>query len=348
MKNLQLVLTTSAVILLAAGCGGGGGGSSAPPPPGAVGIPTAAVQITPSNAATAAKAGGSAQTTSKTGGSKAGVVGVVAQSSAPPKALWQSSVDKFLQGKKLTQSRSTGVVGVIANWTPIVTNCAVSGTSTLDLVDTNNNGVFDVGDAFVITDALCVNATGYSTNGKLTMTIGANPIIGYCTANPPSSTSLSLTMTMTNYVDVSPAETLTTNGDMSIALFDDCYTMTATISGNKISENSSVNHLFEMSNYNISYSEASTPTATTPYSYNITMTTASADLGGTVTITTPTPLSGVGISDPTAGVMVITGKNNSTLTLTTLSNGAVTQVVDEDGSGPIAPVTLANTTWAAL
>jgi hypothetical protein len=48
--------------------------------------------------------------------------------------------------------------------------------------------------------------------------------------------------------------------------------------------------------------------------------------------------------------MVITGANNSTLTLTALSDGlTVTQVLDVDGAAGLAnPINLANTTWSAL
>ena len=64
----------------------------------------------------------------------------------------------------------------------------------------------------------------------------------------PTQESFTLAMTVTNFVDVSPAETLTTNGDMAIALTDTCTTMTATISGNNYEETSSVDGVTQMRN----------------------------------------------------------------------------------------------------
>lgn len=48
-------------------------------------------------------------------------------------------------------------------------------------------------------------------------------------------------------------------------------------------------------------------------------------------------------------VMLVTGANGSTLTLTASPDGVHVQlVVDEDGAGATAPVGLADTTWAAI
>ena len=345
MKNIYLTLM--GVTMLAAGCGGGG--SATPTAGGKTVIPTAAVQITQANASKAAKAGGSSQSSAQGGGTSAGAVGVVVtQSLASPKALWQRARDKFEQAQTLKQLPSASVVGAIAGFAPIITQCLVSGTSTFDIKDTNNSGVIDAGDVYVITDASCIDMLGYSSSGTITLAFDATP--GNCLAANPSPTSLTLAVTLTNYVDVSPVEVLTSNGDMTIAMTDDCTTMTATISGNNYEETSSVDGVTQMSNYNISYTEDSAPTLSSPYSYTISMTVASVELGGTVTITTPTPLSGIGSGEPTAGVMVITGAGNSTLTLTANANGIdVAEVLDVDGAtGSTAPVDLAPTTWAAI
>lgn len=364
MKKIHLALVSLAVAMLAAGCGGGGAAAAAA---GKTTIPTAAVQINSGNASKAANAGGASQSMSQAGGGKAGTVGVVVQSSAPPKALWQRALKKFEQAQSLTQSHPAGVVGVIAGWSPMVMPCAVSGTSTFDIQDTNNSNAFDAGDAFVLTDASCVDVTGYSTNGTITMALGANFTLLNCPATPAS---MSLTTTFTNYVDVSPTETLTTNGDMTISLTDDCTTMTATISGSNFEETSTLDGVTQMSGYNISYTEPTAPVVGSVYSYSIIMTVASVELGGAVAIATGPAISGnyiavpgsttipveVMAGEPTAGAIVITGVGaggvgTSTLTLTANANGIdVAEVLDVDGAaGPTPPdTTLAGTTWSAI
>ncbi len=112
---------------------------------------------------------------------------------------------------------------------------------------------------------------------------------------------------------------------------------------------SSVDGGFHMTNYNFSFTEANFPTTATPYSFSATATVASTLAGGSVTFATPTPFTGLGSGNPTAGVMVITGANGGTLTLTARADGThVGLVFDDDGAGPNPPQTLTDTTWAAL
>lgn len=170
---------------------------------------------------------------------------------------------------------------------------------------------------------------------------------GVGTPTTPLTAGFTMTFNSFKTKDIATNATDSINGNMTFTTSDDGTVTTGSMSGNSLVMVSSVDGTYQMSNYSITFSD---DISTGAYSFAVTMTTADATMGGSVTLTTTTPFTGIGANDPTAGVMVITGASNSTLTLTALADGTtVTQVVDEDGAaGPIPPVALANTTWAAI
>jgi hypothetical protein len=332
-----------------ASCGGGGGSSST------VNIPTAAVKITTSNAAAVAKASITpTQGVVNTGSGQAGVVGVVTQASGHSLSVLDISLAEFNRARSL--KFSPAVAGVIPS---VTLYCTTSGTVTGSVQDLDSSGTFTVGDILTMTFHNCVEPTvsggSNTTNGIATFSItAASNTLGQNIT--PFSAAFTLTFSnftskdnVTNIID-------TINGDISFSTNNDGTNTTGMMSGASLRMDSSVDGSFLLTNYNFSFTEATVVTLTSPYSYSVNMTVASTVANGSVTITTTTPFTGVGVSDPTAGVMVITGANNSTLTLTSNADGIyVGIVVDEDGAGgPTAPVTITNPatgldyTWAEL
>ncbi|MBI5889843.1 MAG: hypothetical protein HZB47_04100 [Nitrosomonadales bacterium] len=345
MKNFQLTLVPMGIALLVAGCGGGGSTSSNT----GGGIPTAAVQITSSNATTVAKGAMTpSQSTAQTGSGMAGVVGVVVQPVTRSRSIREIALAEFARARSMKFPPAT-VVGATQM---SVSNCATSGTMTLTLNDANNSQTFDVGDSYTIAFSNCVG-NGYTDNGSMTFSIsslsGGTGVAG-STGTPQAPFVTAFTLTFNNYSSTYLSSTESINGDISFSTSDDGTNTTATMYGTSLTVSSTAVGTSSMTNYSISYTGANTPTTSTPYSFSVQMTVADSTMGGSVTISTPTAFTGVGISNPTAGQMVITGANNSTLTLTANSDGlTLTMVVDEDGAaGPIAPVALPDTTWTAI
>lgn len=352
MKRIHLALASLGVVLLVAGCGGGDDGTSS-----GTTIPTAAVQITPANAPAVAKGAVTpAQGMAKTGSGMAGVVGIVARTTGRSRSVLDISLAKFAQVRGMQLAPAAGVVGVIAGL-PMTFPCSPSqgiggGTMTVDMQDHGMMGTVDAGDVFVMSLINCND--GISTeNGSLAFAItGLNGGAMGGTGAPGAPLTASFTLTFSNFTSKDNASNLTDsiNGDISFTTSDDGTNTTGTMFGTSLRMDSSVDGAFLMTSYNFSFTEANVPTLSTPFSFSVTMNIASVVANGSVTIATPTPFTGHGSGDPTAGVMVITGANNSTLTLTALPDGLTVQmVVDDDGAaGPHTPVTLTNTTWDAI
>lgn len=351
MKRIHLAFVSSCVVSLVAGCGGGGYSATSS----TTTIPTAAVQITPANAPAVAKGAATpAQDMVKTGSGQAGVVGVVAQASGRARSIRDISLAEFNRARGL--KLPPVVAGAIAS---LNLPCATSGTVTVSFQDTDNSTTFTVGDALTMAFNSCVEPTtatenGSTTNGSVTFAItDANgPLeLGAATGTPGAPFTASFTLTFAYFSSRDDVTSLTDsiNGDINFSTTDDGTNTTGTMSGTSLRMDSSVDGAFLMTNYNFTFMEANVPTATTPYSFRVNMTIASTVANGSVTVTTPVTFAGQGVDDPTAGQMLITGANGSTLTLTASPDGVTVQmVVDEDGAGATAPVGLADTTWAAI
>lgn len=354
MKRIHLALASSCVVLLVAGCGGGDGYSATSS---GTTIPTAAVQITPTNAPAVAKGAATpAQGMAKMGSGQAGVVGVVAQTSGRSRSVLDISLAKFAQVRGMHLAPAAGVVGVITGFPMNNLSCSPSpgvggGTMSMDIQDGGIAGTVGAGDVFVMSFSNC--SDGISTeNGSLAFAItGLNGGAMGGTGTPTTPLNASFTLTFNNFTSKDIATNLTDaiNGDISFSTSDDGTNTTGTMSGTSLRMDSSADGAFLLTYYSISFTEANVPTTTTPYSFSVSMTIASTVANGSVTVATTTPFTGQGDGDPSAGVMVITGANGSTLTLTALPDGVhVQMVVDQDGAGGSSPVSLTDTTWTAI
>lgn len=375
--------------MLAAGCGGGSSGGTASPGTtisGKVTISSLNADAVAKGGMTPSQT--TAKTGSGGAGAVVGVVvqpGAPKQS-VMDIALAQL---RRVESLKLPAA-SAGVVGVSISPFPITFGCGLyagtsnpvipgftttinssSGTMAIDLVDTNTSGTFDNGDVASITFASCVESNpvaGTTTmNGGFSLTINSqtggvlNTNTGRMegTSGSPLVESVAMSFTGFSIVDTgpNPAETMTMSGGFTLAIVDNGITLSSTMSGASFAMTSSTDGTFTLKgagsgNFAITYTEDS-PTAASPtgnYSFSVTMTTNIAALGGEVDITTPTAFTGNGSGEPTAGVMLITGANGGTLTLTAQPDGlTVAEVLDTDGAaGPTAPQTLTSTSWTAI
>ncbi len=348
MKTIRLAIISLGFVVFIAGCGGGGGGGGGSA--GGTNIPTAAVQITQANAkVVAAGAMTPSQSMVTTGSGQAGVVGVVVQASGHTRSVLDISLAEFNRARSL--KFSPVAAGAIQSQS---FQCTTSGNFVISANDANNDQVLNAGDSFSITFNNCVLPTttvngvtvnGSTTNGSLTFAITAlsGTLAGTGTPQTPLTAAFTLTFNNFTSTDNVTSRTESIHGDISFSTLDNGTNTTGTMLGASLRMDSSVDGAFLLTNYNFSFTEANFVTTTSPYSFSVGMTIASTIANGSVTITTPLPFTGVGIANPTAGVMVITGANNSTLTLTANADGIhVGIVVDEDGPGPLLPVTITN------
>lgn len=349
MKKIQWALVSLGVALLAAGCGGGGGGSSS-----GLTIPTAAVQINTTNAPTVAKSALTpAQGLVKSGSGAAGVVGMVAQVSGHSRSILDISLAEF--NRALSLRFPPAVTGVNQS---VTISCSGGGNVVGTIQDRDSSNSFTVGDILTMVFHSCVEPSSIggnsTTNGSATFSItSASGALGM--GITPFSAAFTLTFSNFTNTDNVTHLTDTINGDISFSTVNDGANTTGTMSGTSLRMDNSVDGAFSMTSYSFSFTEANVLSLSSPFSFSVNMTIASVLANGSVTITTTTAFTGVGAGDPSAGEMVITGANNSALTLTALPDGVHVQiVVDNDGPGPNSPVALSNPatttdyTWAEL
>lgn len=342
-KNLYLASFYLGIAMLASGCGGGSSSSSNTAPV------ASKVSINTTNADAVAKGGMSpSQTMAKTGSGAAGAVGVMIESGAPKQSVMNIALAQVKRVEGLNiPTMPVSVAGVITNWTPIVTQCATSGSFTFDMVDTNNNTIFDSGDAITIAYSQCAEpnpakiGSTITTTGTMSLTINASNGVAIPSVGSPLIKSITLGFSGFSSVDTAPTtpETIALSGGITLATVDDGATLTGTMSGASFDMTSTADGAFTLKDFSISVSDT---TSTGAYSFSVNMTTNCAALNGDIVITTTTPFTGTGTGNPTAGVMVISGANNSSVTITAKSDGATVDITVNDGTNP---PTTSNVTW---
>ena len=366
MKTIHSALVSLVAVVLVAGCGGGSTG-------GAI-IPTAAIQITATNATAVAKGGMTpSQSTAKSGSGGAAVVGVVVQPGAPQKSVMDIALAQLrrVEGMKLPAAPA-GVVGVSLTGFPVTFGCGIYASTsspiipnvTTALVSTNGTMTMDAqGSAATgpltsdsLTFALCVepNPTGgnTTTNGSMSLTIGSES--GAQSVASPLNESVTMSFTNLTSVESTNTDTFSINGSITMAIIDNGTTLTATMSGASLSTSSTIDGAFTIKNFSIAYTEDSPIAAYTGnYSFTVSMTTNCAALAGDIVITTPIPFTGTGVGEPTGGEMLISGASGSSVRLTAnapvspATVGDVTMVVTDTSTTP-STVTTSTVTWAQI
>lgn len=339
MSRSAYYLSLTAFVASLSACGGGSGGGS----PGTPGGTTSTVQpqlaISSGNAEVATGEVVDTGSTAIGGGSigSDAVTGVqlnVGQGSGLNQiARWSIEQIRSHRGQLLA-----AVSAVVVNTTE---NCTGGGSVALSWNDADDNNDLSTGDSFSLSFNNCVEDGMRLSSG----TIGLSNLVLNGDPSVMGPWSLSASLSFASVQISEGGQTARINGDMSIAAqTTDGVTVSSTVSGTtlSISENSVVKSL---RNFNFSYQENQNTLA---FSLNYSGTLDIGRLSGRVSFQTSTPFTGTDIinSWPTDGVLVMTGANNATITLTAQGGDAVR--LDLDTNGDSAVDQTINTTWTAL
>lgn len=314
-----------------AACGGGGGSSPANQ------APVAATSITSTNAPNAvAYAYASAQKLNNqgsVGSSLATAVSVQTSNSG----LINASLQQLYKGLNALPANGLAT-GVSATETLA---CPTSGTLSVTATEASPPAISN-GDGLSITANNCVDS-GVTENGTITYTFsGVNGTIGSMDA-----WSATLALKYVNFSEVASGETLSANGDLTMAYTQSANAATsgATESGSSLAMNSTGTagtYNRTLTAYNQSVQLTST---TSTFQTNYTVTGSAPVLGNTnFTVATTTPFESTSGNYPSVGSMTVTATDKSSATLTAVDSTNVTIVItDSKGNS-----TTINTTWAAL
>ena len=323
-------ISVGAVILVAtslSACGGdafteGGGNNNQPPPANGVTITSDnAMQVT-STATGAALSGVEADGFTGVLGAGGGGGGAT-----KPQPMKTASV----------VAKGTIDDGAISNVPipPTTTPCAVSGSTTIsgDLADPLT---YTAGDTINVDSDNCDDGIGEVVDGLIEMTITSFDGDIFT-----ESFLLGIDLVVTDFSVTIEGVTEVANGDIgSLADTRQAPTLTSSVFGDlfQVVSNGQTESL---SDFRTDLVENGNTWTNDSFG-----TINSTELAGSVDYTTTTPFSGVLGEYPNAGVLVVTGANNASLTLTTIDNVSVQIEADYDGNGSIDETIM--TTWAEL
>ncbi|MEN8166123.1 MAG: hypothetical protein ABFR65_01435 [Pseudomonadota bacterium] len=333
-RSYLSVLSVVLTVLLFTACGGGGDDSSV------VTDTTTGVSITPTNAkAISAKAVSSVDTVE---GSTTAADFVTGVSISLPDSGFTYPELVLRQLERLptlaSQSDTGSVTGAVTSET---FDCTDGGTVTLtaDVVDPN---ALTVGDTITVSYNNCTES-GVVLNGAMSITM--TEVTGTLDGIPPYALGFKVIFTSLSMSDGSLV--VTTDGDMSMRLSDDgTGNESLLLSGNAFTT-STADVVESMTNYRYDFEVNSISGA---YSLDMQGTINSTEIGGSVSFVTLETFTGndFGVTDnPTAGVLLITGIDNSQARVTAQPDGTNVQIeVDADGDGMFETIIM--TTWTEL
>jgi hypothetical protein len=332
--------------LLFAGCGGGGSNSG-----GGVTVPTAAVQITSSNAnAVVTGTSGSSQimVASHTATAPSTVpVGLVVKSSGSIRSVLDISLAEFARSRDLVSRLPSVVTGASSSNTyqcKTAGSSTGSGTFSVNYIDAAPVGTYGAGDTLTLSYNNCMfSGTTATFNGSGTFAIGSL-----------STSAYSFTLTYVNYsiVDSTGSLNETINGDLTLSANNSgtvwAYSVFGTSLEMNLSYSGTTNH-FKVwaptgsitNKYDISYLDQYSAGT---YDYAVNMSVATTGMGGSVSIVTQPDFTGTGTGNPTAGSMKATGANGSYVTITANADGLHADVTVFDGTN----TTNSQVLWSAI
>ncbi|MBI3771363.1 MAG: hypothetical protein HY272_01460 [Gammaproteobacteria bacterium] len=335
MKSIGILGTAFLATTLAA-CGGGG---EAEPRVGSAPASTSAVSLTSNNAATAAGVAYSAGS----GGKNTGGSNLVASLSGPSdesthfnlRGLVHQNVMKALaQKNQLTPNTARAVISL-----PVM-NCPGGGTRNTGWDDKDTP---DMGDDIVtIIENNCIE-DGVKTNGSVT--IAFTSVTGDLTVG--GAWSYAAKTTYSNFVWTEAGENTTMNGAAAITMSTSDNVLFkfefSALAGGDTFTISDSSDTIQLIDFAITGTDNDN---TTEYIFALDGKMASVKLGGSVTAKTTAPFMGLGVNDPSSGVMVLTGANNTKITMTTIDSTNVRLETDSNGDGIVDDTK--TVTWNSL
>lgn len=327
-------VTLGIIVCGLAACGGGGGGGSIP---GTVSTVYPALALTAANAeAVAGEVAALGSDTVGTGDVGTGIItSVVVEKESRPAlmdvARW--SLDKL---HTLQNRLSTSITGVIIDTTEA---CTGGGTVTVTGDDVPPLGVVSTGDSFTISFNSCVEL-GITLSGSLAITnftLNGDPSVDI-------AWNMQATFTFTALTISEGLDSLRIDGGMNYSIAtSDSDDFVVSISGANLAYREG-GHTTTLRSFTFDYLEE---LSSGLYSLEYAGTADIGSLTGRVMFTTTLPVTGDLANDwPDTGVVLITGANNSSVTMTILGADAVQLGVDANGDG--ATDQTIDTTWTAL
>lgn len=307
-------------LLLLAGCGGSSSGGASQPPP------ASATVITSNNAPiVAGEAADSALETTDVGDflGLGGGFSITAKSSR-------------LDTDFLKDSILRGVVSAPIG--PETVPCTAGGSITIsgELADP---ATLSPGDTISTVFANCDEGQGVIVDGTFAFTVNVfeGDLLG-------ETFSLSVTLTLTNFMVTTNGEVSSVDGAVTLALDTSTTVTSVMMSGDSLTV-SDGNDTGTLSNFSTTVSQDGSvfPAA---FTMDSSATLSNSQFDGEVSYTTPVPFQGFEGEFPFAGELLVTGAEGATILLIALDNVNVRLEVDLDGDGAVDETV--DTTWDEL
>lgn len=316
-----------ALVLLAA-CGGGDGPTAAAPAA-APAAPTGTIAA--SNAdAVAARGYGTASAVYDASSSAAD--GLKSADGGPG---FDASRFALARLRALLGTPSSGVATKASQ--SLTEGCPGGGSVRLAAVDRNGNGQVDAGDSVSFAFDNCA-IDGLRVSGSMAFAFQA-----YSSTAAADTATVTVTFSMLSAVE--PTGTSTVDGDMTMdARIANAspFTVDMTLAGARlaVTQGAESRTLEGYSGRVVLDDTAGT------FAYTVSGTISGSGLPGSLAVSTPTTLAGRQGSDPTSGVLVVTGAGGSQVRVTANPTGGPQVAFDANGDG--TPDSQKSMTWAQL
>jgi hypothetical protein len=324
LRNISYLILTFIVIA----CGGGGSDSFSPPD-----ISNTPVALSESNQNDVIDT--SSTSTTLTTGSGSIITGVVIESGAgfnPVDFVSGKLLDYVFQGKA---DASTLPLGVEFNES---VNCDSGSMTISGTVSDPNADQLSAGDTFTLSFNNCVDG-GTTVTGSVSASVSSGTVVPLCN---PFCDNFQMTINFNNLSVTDSGTTASIHGGFNMTHADS----TDTVSGSSLYLIATGSEAAHLTNFNIS-----TVTSGSLKTSTVSLTVASTQIDGLINIETADGdplLQYTYESHPHAGTLIITGKDNSSLTIEHLSSASVQVTLDADGDSVTDdgyPVTV---TWTEI
>ncbi|MGD2073690.1 MAG: hypothetical protein PVI91_04770 [Gammaproteobacteria bacterium] len=315
MKHMNSALVLAAAAGLAA-CGGGSGGSDTVAAADPVTISAANAEEV---AGTAYDAGASLE------GAGLGGAGLVTPAAVGGAAAGGVDMIEVIVGQlQASESWFAGSGTVSAAATTSQSQACSEGSVSFTFNDADGDGELSSGDSMSATYYQCVEGDTV-LNGGFSI---SNIVISGDPSVPPYS--LQLTIQASNFTATANGETSSLHGGMTLSLTTDGVSSSVSVSGSSIIVSGAGGNA-ALSSFVLQSTHDESSGA---YTLKVDAIVSSSEIGGSVTIVTDIRFEAVEPGDPYQGRAIITGADNTSVTLVAMSDGVTVQLlVDEDGDG---------------
>lgn len=275
------------------------------------------------------------------GGTSANVAGTLSEQNAEAVATdGMSAVSFLMQMAGFAEGATDAIENPSAQ-----TNICNSGNASIQINDGGVQGQLDAGDYVYANFQACqldLGGTIATLNGGLRVSVTS------ASGTDPGVHDIQLYVQYISLTMSISGVTIVIDGNLNVgSSSSDGVTVVSTVSTQRFSAfvlAGQASWSGTLYNVAVSYTE---DTSSGAYSMDLALTYSSSAAAGFVTITTTTPFTGPdAFTDPSSGVMEVTGAGDTVITFTALDSINVQLEVDVDGDG--TPEATINTTWNFL